>query len=73
MYSKLEILDLFDRVKSHHKVNLMSVLMCNIKNSNGIYIVRRRGPDRRRHVPDNRTSPSESGAFSLARALHQSA
>jgi hypothetical protein len=36
MYSKLEILDLFDQVKSHHKVNLMSVLMCNIKNSNGL-------------------------------------
>ena len=36
MYSKLEILDLFDKVKSHHKVNLMSVLMCNIKNSNGL-------------------------------------
>lgn len=44
----------------------------DIRNSNGIYILRRRGPDRRRHVPDNRTSPSESGGLSLARAAHQS-
>lgn len=40
MYSKLEILDLFDQVKTHHKVNLMSVLMCNIKNSNGLLSTR---------------------------------